>query len=93
MNSQPYFNVCILNWNGGSHLSDCIDSILENKYSNYRVTVIDNNSKDNSAFKIDSRVKICRLDKNYGFALGYNLGIDKILSEEDGLGLFSSLMN
>ena len=74
---HPKFHICILNWNGADILDQCLESVFRNKASNYRVTVIDNDSSNFPPSNIDSRVNIVQLDKNYGFSKGYNLGIDK----------------
>ena len=71
------FHVCILNWNGQEVLRDCVQSILNNQFESFKVTVIDNGSDDFKSRELDSRVNIIKLDKNYGFAKGYNLGISK----------------
>ena len=83
MNNHPKFRICILNWNGGSHLSECINSIKNNTYSNLSITVIDNGSTDRSVDTLDSEVQLVKLDSNYGFAAGYNYGLNKIISEKD----------
>ena len=41
-NIKPNLRVCILNWNGGKDLDECLDSLFANKSENFRVTVIDN---------------------------------------------------
>ena len=79
----PKFHICILNWNGADILDKCIESVFMNKVPNYRVTVIDNNSSNFYPSKIDSRVNIVQLDKNYGFSKGYNLGINKSNIDDD----------
>lgn len=80
---SPKFNVCILNWNGGKMLSRCIDSILSNSATNFKITVIDNASSDDSIENLDSQIHIVKLKKNHGFSVGYNLGINKCLSHDD----------
>ncbi len=82
-NISPKFNICILNWNGGEMLSQCIDSILSNRATNFKITVIDNASSDDSIKNLDSQIQIVKLEKNYGFSIGYNLGINKCLSHDD----------
>lgn len=76
-NLYPKFHFCILNWNGGDLLDECLESVFRNKANNYKITVIDNNSSNFCSSKIDDRVNIVQLDKNYGFSKGYNLGIHK----------------
>ena len=45
---HPKINVLILNWNGIKVLHDCVQSIINNKYNNFSITIIDNGSIDNS---------------------------------------------
>ncbi len=69
----------ILNFNGASYIDDYIGSNFQN--SNHPVVIVDNDSSDGSSEKIEQKfngAKVIRLDKNYGFAQGYNLGIAEI---------------
>ena len=71
----PHVQVLILNWNGKDLLKPCLDSVLAIDYPDYAVLVIDNGSTDGSLDMIKenySKVEILALDKNYGFAGGYN---------------------
>ena len=55
-------------------------SVLATDYDNYEVIVSDNGSQDDSVSLLTSafpQVKLVRLDKNYGFAQGYNLTLEK----------------
>ena len=72
---KPNIKILILNWNGKDLLKSCLDSVLAIDYPNYSVLVIDNGSTDGSLDMIKenySKVEILALDKNYGFAGGYN---------------------
>lgn len=77
--------VAILNWNGKKHLERFLHKIVQ--YSILQgasVHVIDNYSKDDSVPFIKEKfpeVDIISLNKNYGFAEGYNLGLKQIDSE------------
>ncbi|GGG46003.1 glycosyl transferase family 2 [Croceivirga lutea] len=72
--------VVILNWNGASLLQQFLPSVL--KYSEgATIWVIDNASTDNSLEILQTNfpsVQIVKLDKNYGFTGGYNLGLKQI---------------
>jgi len=74
--------VVILNWNGKELLEKFLPSVI--KYSSLPGTsifIIDNASTDDSVDFVKknySQIEIINLDKNYGFAEGYNKGIDKI---------------
>ena len=86
INSTKYnikFHVCILNWNGQEVLRDCVQSILNNQYESFKVTVIDNGSDDFKSAELDPKVNIIKLNNNYGFARGYNLGISKAKIDND----------
>ena len=73
---NPKIHIFILNWNGQNYLSECLDSVKEIDYSNYKITVIDNNSNDQSISNInDSNINIITHKKNYKYAKGYNQGI------------------
>lgn len=45
---KPLVSVCIPNYNYGQYLSHCLDSILNQTYTNYEVIFRDNNSTDDS---------------------------------------------
>lgn len=69
-------SIVILNWNGSHHLKRFLPSLI--RYSDYEwaeIVVADNHSDDDSCKVIERDfpgVKILRLDRNYGFAEGYN---------------------
>ena len=48
----PHVYVLILNWNGKDILYDCVKSIFNSNYRNYKITIIDNGSTDNSIDKV-----------------------------------------
>ena len=80
--TSPMVCVSIVNWNGKKHLKDCLDSVLEQTYENFEVQVVDNASTDESVIFIRNNypsVKLLVLDKNYGFAGGYNIAFDQII--------------
>jgi len=74
--------VVILNWNGIGYLKMFLGSVI--KYSSDKDTVIfvaDNGSTDGSLEWITANytgVKIIRLEKNHGFAGGYNMALSQI---------------
>lgn len=74
--------IVILNWNGYEMLKTYLPSVIEHsKINDCAVVVIDNNSSDNSLALLESEypmVDVVRLDKNYGFAGGYNHGLKSI---------------
>ncbi len=74
-------SIVILNWNGSHHLRRFLPSLL--KYSNYdwaEIVVADNHSDDNSREVVEKEfpnVKYLQLEKNHGFAEGYNQALKK----------------
>lgn len=72
-------SVIIPNWNGEELLKDCLTSLFKQVLSNFEVILIDNNSTDNSLGYIRKnfpRVKIMKLEKNFGFARAVNEGVN-----------------
>jgi GT2 family glycosyltransferase len=41
---QPSVSIILLNWNSAKHTIECLDSLSEIEYENYKITIIDNNS-------------------------------------------------
>jgi len=74
--------IVILNWNGLEFLKKFLESVvvLSNE-TDTAIFVADNCSTDGSVEWIESNfttVKIIRLEKNHGFAGGYNLALEQI---------------
>lgn len=78
-------SVVILNWNGEKLLKEFLPSVVANTCGDeVEVIVADNGSSDSSldVLKTDfPEVKVIALDKNYGFAGGYNRVISMTDSE------------
>ncbi|MBR4432738.1 MAG: glycosyltransferase family 2 protein [Paludibacteraceae bacterium] len=75
-------SVIILNWNGSAMLRKYLPTVL--KYTNAEVIVADNGSTDDSIAVLVSEFPEVRriiLDKNFGFAEGYNRAIEQVDSE------------
>lgn len=76
--------VVILNWNGIDFLKKFLGTVV--KYCSGHNAIIymaDNGSTDGSSEWVASNfstVSIIRLEKNYGFAEGYNLALDQIIA-------------
>ncbi len=67
--------VVILNWNGEEHLKKFLPSVVAHTPEWVDVVVADNGSTDRSVELLRAEfggVKIVELDRNYGFASGYN---------------------
>jgi GT2 family glycosyltransferase len=76
----PSVSIIILNYNCKKLLFACLRSIMNMHYTNFQVVLVDNNSTDGSAEFIlksfnDKRLKIIKLNENYGFSVGNNIGV------------------
>lgn len=77
--------IVILNWNGLEFLERFLPGVVRHSSSpGVKIIVADNGSSDDSLEFIRNKfkkVEIIELDKNYGFAGGYNKAFEKINSE------------
>lgn len=76
VNSYPLVSAIVLNYNGEAYLFYCLDSLEKQDYPNLEIIVVDNGSTDQSQKVVEnySGVKFRKLEKNYGFSIGNNLG-------------------
>ena len=78
-------SVVILNWNGAKLLQQFLPAVLvHTQTEDCEVVVADNNSSDNSVEVMKQHfphVKLIQLDKNYGFAEGYNRALQQVYSK------------
>ena len=78
-------SVVILNWNGAEMLRKFLPSVIEYSISDQvEVCVADNGSTDSSVAVITDefpQVRLIQLDKNYGFADGYNIALKHLEAE------------
>ncbi len=71
-------SVIIPNWNGRKLLKDCLNSLAEQTFKEFKIILVDNGSKDNSLEYVEKnfpQVKIIKLGKNFGFARAINEGV------------------
>ena len=80
---MAHTEVFILNYNGAHFLEECLASLSAVELGGHtmHVSVVDNCSADNSADIVGKfdRASFIKLDKNYGFSKGNNLGVWKRL--------------
>lgn len=77
-------SVVILNWNGRRHLERYLPSVVAHTEGDAEVVVADNGSTDDSLQWLRLNypdVRVIRLDRNYGFAGGYNRALREVESE------------
>lgn len=71
-------SIVIPNYNGEKYLNKCLDSIMIQSLKPDEIIIVDNDSSDNSIDIISSygdKIKLIRMDKNYGFSIAVNRGI------------------
>ena len=76
--------IVILNWNGANHLRRFLPSVVGNTPDWAGITVADNGSTDDSLALLRRdfpTVETLELDRNYGFAGGYNRAVERIGAE------------
>lgn len=72
------FSIVILNWNGLTHLQECLQSVHETNYPSMEIILADNGSTDESLAWVKQHfpdISILELKKNYFFAGGNNRAI------------------
>lgn len=78
VSGQPNVYIILINWNQLELTLDCIDSLKNVDYYNYKIILIDNNSVIDPSPEIEERytdVIILRQNTNLGFSAGNNVGI------------------
>lgn len=76
--------IVILNWNGVKMLRKYLPNVLENSRNDATVIVADNASTDDSVKTLREEfpeVRLIQLDRNYGFAGGYNKALRQVEAE------------
>ena len=77
--------VVILNWNGRVHLETYLPSVVEFTDADMaKIIVADNGSTDDSIHFLKQnypQVRLVLLDRNYGFAGGYNKALEQVDAE------------
>lgn len=75
--------VVILNWNGAAMMQKFLPSVIQNS-EEAKVIVADNGSTDDSVEMLKQKfpsVRLILLDKNYGFAEGYDKALEQVEAE------------
>jgi GT2 family glycosyltransferase len=84
---DPIAAIVIVNWDGKHFLAECLPSVIEAvQYAggNHEILVVDNGSTDGSVEFIQTnfpRVRVLPLDRNYGFGLGNNRGVQAVQTD------------
>ena len=78
---MPMFSVIIPIYNTKKHLHQCIKSVLNQKYKDFEIVLVNDCSTDGSldvcnSYKNNKQIKTIHNQKNYGAGLSRNKGID-----------------
>jgi len=76
---EPIFSIIIVTYNSEEFIRECINSILNSKFKEIEVIIVDNASSDNTPFilneyKNKQLIKIFLNNRNVGFAKACNIG-------------------
>jgi GT2 family glycosyltransferase len=77
-------SIVIPNWNGKKFLAGCLDSLAKQTYSPIEIIIVDNGSHDGSVEFLQENykhVKLARFEKNTGFSVAVNRGIQESTGE------------
>ena len=82
--------VIVLNWNKPDLTLNAVKSLQWDSKIIVKVVVADNNSADNSVRVLSTQqgIDVLPLDRNYGYAQGYNIAVDYVLEKYDPQYLF-----
>lgn len=88
--------IVIANWNGEKLIDKCLKSLENQTFKDFKVYIIDNNSKDNSKevirkYKNILKIDLTEMNYNSGFAPANNIGIKKAI--KDGCNYILTLNN
>ncbi|MDE3250400.1 MAG: glycosyltransferase family 2 protein, partial [Bacteroidota bacterium] len=78
---MPRVSIVILNWNGLYYLQRFLPSVMATQYANLDIVLADNASTDASVGFVQENfpsIRIIRLEKNLGFAGGYNEALKQV---------------
>ena len=73
-------SVIIPTYNSGKYIEECINSVINQTYTNLEIIVVDDCSNDNTLSILkkykDKRIKLIKLEENKGVSYARNRGID-----------------
>ncbi len=84
MVAQPLVYIVVLTWNGKDDTLECLRSLRDVTYSNFKILVVDNASVDGTAAAVIEEfpgIEVVINKSNLRFAGGNNVGIQKALGQ------------
>lgn len=86
MHKVPRITVLILSYNRANMVERSIESVLKQSFQDFELVLVDNGSTDDTPlifekYREKENVRLFRLEKNIGFARGFNFCLDQIRGE------------
>lgn len=84
MSTEPLTVIIILTWNNERDIADCLNSVANLEYKNYKTIVVDNASSDSTVDIVENKfpdIDLLKLEKNYYFTTGNNKGFEYALTK------------
>jgi hypothetical protein len=84
MTKRPSVAIIILNWNTAHFLKQFLPSVIQARYPDKEIYVIDNHSADDSVTMLKRdfpQVHVVEMPENKGYAASYNYGLSTILAD------------
>ncbi len=86
MKTTPLIDIIIPNYNKAKYLKECLESVINQTYKNWKIYLIDDFSNDDSRrilndYRSYDNIKLIFTDKNYGPHHCRNLGIEQSNSD------------
>jgi len=77
--------ISIVTWNSAATIHSCVQSVLDQTYTDFTLIIVDNDSKDETSSIVKSfknpRIKFIQKNENTGFCGGHNFSIRSTSSE------------
>jgi len=81
----PKVGVIVVTYNSRFYIKKCLESILNNNYSNFELLIVDNSSNDKTVSlirKFFKQTSIIKNDRNLGFGAANNIGIKYLMKKK-----------
>ena len=88
--SPPCVAIVILTYNEVENTLRCLETVKDTDYENFRIIVVDNGSSSEYRDQLVAQAVGCELfllDKNTGYAGGFNQAFERLTSYQDGLSV------
>ncbi|MHC4742450.1 MAG: glycosyltransferase family 2 protein [Planctomycetota bacterium] len=88
--STPGFSVIMANYNNGRYIGEAIESVIDQKFTDWELIIVEDCSTDDSEAVIerylgDERIRLIRHEANRGYTAALKTGISEVHSEYFGI--------